>query len=194
MHERICASCSERTNKCVRWCSQHRTQRTHLHMQGAHNTCRKCMHTLRKKCICTRACAHMQRYRNFFAMKAITKLSWVFPPFCFPPAQLPARRNQSPDTVRSRNSSKSTLAHDAVAAAVLHTHHSTRDHLRWCGCHPVCLWFTLALGRGPHPRQSSILPSFLRAFFSESFSNRLTIPRRVNDHQTISWSDWEYQT
>ena len=42
-----------------------------------------------------------------------------------PPAPLPARRNQSPDAVRSRNPSKSTLAHDTVPAAVLHKHHPT---------------------------------------------------------------------
>jgi len=36
---------------------------------------------------------------------------------------LPAQRNQSPDAVRLRNLSKSTLAHDAVATAVLHKHH-----------------------------------------------------------------------
>ena len=41
-----------------------------------------------------------------------------------PPTLLPARRNHSPDAVRSRNLSKSPLAHDAVAAAVLHKHHS----------------------------------------------------------------------
>jgi len=35
-----------------------------------------------------------------------------------------SRPNLSPDAVRSRNPSKSTLAHDAVAAAVSHTHHS----------------------------------------------------------------------
>jgi len=40
-----------------------------------------------------------------------------------PPTLLPARRNHSPDAVRSRNLSKSPLAHDAVAAAVLHKHH-----------------------------------------------------------------------
>ena len=38
-----------------------------------------------------------------------------------PPVLLLARRNQSPDAVRLR---KSTLAHDAVAAAVSHKHHS----------------------------------------------------------------------
>jgi len=38
------------------WCPKHRS---------------KCMHTLRKKCICARACAHMQRCRSFFAMKLL---------------------------------------------------------------------------------------------------------------------------
>jgi len=43
-----------------------------------------------------------------------------------PPAQRLSRplANPSPDAVRSRNPSKSTPAHDAVAAAVLHKHHS----------------------------------------------------------------------
>jgi len=44
------------------WCSQHLS---------------KCMHTLRKKCTCTRACTTMQRCRNFFAMETIANLSWV---------------------------------------------------------------------------------------------------------------------
>ena len=41
-----------------------------------------------------------------------------------PPAQLLSRSNPSPNTVRSGNLSKSTLAHDAVTAAVSHKHHS----------------------------------------------------------------------
>jgi len=41
-----------------------------------------------------------------------------------PTTLLLSRRNQSPDAVRSRNPSKSTIAHGAVAAAVLHKHHS----------------------------------------------------------------------
>ena len=45
-------------------------------MHSVNNTC-KCMHTLRKKCICTRACAPMQRRSSFFAMEAIANLSWV---------------------------------------------------------------------------------------------------------------------
>jgi len=40
------------------------------------------------------------------------------------PTVLLSRPNLSPDAVRSRNPSKSTLAHDAVAAAVSHKHHS----------------------------------------------------------------------
>jgi len=43
-------------------------------------------------------------------------------PLLLPP--LLPRPNPSPDAVRSRNSSKSTLAHDAVVAAVSHKHHS----------------------------------------------------------------------
>jgi len=43
---------------------------------------------------------------------------------CLPPTLLLSRRNQSPDAVRSRNPSKSTLTHDAVAAAVSHKLHS----------------------------------------------------------------------
>jgi len=35
-----------------------------------------------------------------------------------------SRPNPSPDAVRSRNPSKSTLVHDAVAAVVSHKHHS----------------------------------------------------------------------
>ena len=53
------------------------------------------------------------------------------PPTCehctgchLPSILLPAPRNQSNDAARSRNPSQSTLAHDAVAAAVSHKHHS----------------------------------------------------------------------
>jgi len=48
---------------------------------------------------------------------------------CRPPCLL-SRRKWSPDAVRSRNPSKSTLAHDAVAAAVSRKHYSIihRDH------------------------------------------------------------------
>jgi len=81
----------------------------------------------------TRACAPVQRCRSFLAMEAIANLSWVLwehragcrfhppspassssrPPSCWPIAR----------HVRLRNPIKSTLAHDAVAAVVLHKHH-----------------------------------------------------------------------
>jgi len=97
-------------------------------MHGAHNTCQKCTYTLRKKCICTRACAPMQRCRSSFAMNAIANLFRVLREHragCrLPPALLLSRPNPSPDAVRSRNPSKSTPAHDAVAAAVSYKHHS----------------------------------------------------------------------
>ena len=106
----------------------------------AHNTCWKAHHTLRKKCICARACAHMQRCRSFFAMIAIARicngaeasLPWKLLPtylescasivqavVCHPlllPLLL-SRPNPSPNAIRSAN-------HDAVAAAVSHKHHS----------------------------------------------------------------------
>jgi len=44
------------------WCSQHLLQ---------------CMHTLRKKCTCTRARAPVQRCRSFCAIEAIANVSWV---------------------------------------------------------------------------------------------------------------------
>jgi len=97
-------------------------------MHGAQNTCLNACHTPRKKLTCTRACVSMQRRRNFFAMETVANLSWVLREHrasCRLPPTLPLSRvNQSPDAVRSRNTSKSTLAHDAVAAAVSHKHHS----------------------------------------------------------------------
>jgi len=93
-------------------------------MHGAPRHLSKCMHTLRRKCTCTRACAPMQRCRNFFVMETIANLSWVLREHhagCrLPPALLLSRRNQSPGAVCSKNPSKCTLAHDAVAAAVSH--------------------------------------------------------------------------
>jgi len=43
---------------------------------------------------------------------------------CWAHALLLSRRNRSPDAARSRKPFESTLAHDAVAAAVSHRHHS----------------------------------------------------------------------
>ena len=71
------------------------------------------MHALRKKCTCPRACAPMQRCRNFFARETIANLSWVLHKHhagChLPPTLLLSRWNQSSDAVCSRHPSKSTL-------------------------------------------------------------------------------------
>jgi len=45
---------------------------------------------------------------------------------------------------------------------------ASSDHPRWCRPHPVCLWFTLALGRGSHPRQKSIFAAIFAGFFRHS--------------------------
>jgi len=80
------------------------------------------MHTLLKKCTCTRVCAPVQlctSSTNFFAMETIANLSWVLSEnragYCLPPALLLSRRNQLPDAGCSRNPSKSTLATTAVS-------------------------------------------------------------------------------
>jgi len=98
--------------------------RKHLRMHGAQNTCLNACHTPRKKCTCTRACAPMQRCRNFFAMEPIAVLREHRAGLRLPPVLLLSRPNQSPNAVCSRNPSKSTLAHDAVAVEVSHKHHS----------------------------------------------------------------------
>jgi len=71
---------------------------------------------------------HWPGCRKLFAMETISNLSFVLHEHragCrLPPAVLLSRRNHSPDAVRSRNPSKSPLAHDVVAAAVSHKHHS----------------------------------------------------------------------
>ena len=67
-----------------------------------------------------------------------------------------SRRHQSPDAVRSRNPSKSTLTHCRCGVA-----QSSFDHLRWCRPHPACLWFALETW----PRSLSIKESYFRASF-----------------------------
>jgi len=121
-----------------------------------------------KKCTRARACAPMQQCRSFVAMETIANLSRVLREHragCrLPPALLPSRRNQSPDAVRSRNPPKSTLAHDAGAAAVSHKHHSIirvgAGLIQFVyGSHSKC-------GHGAHPSKNSILAILSREFYS----------------------------
>ena len=119
---------SERVRKCLRWNSEHLfnvhtctcmvlTTPVQMH---AHSPQKMHMHS------CMRAYATVQKLLCHWSYcelilnlaRASCRLS-----FAARPALLLSRRNQSPDAVRSRNPSKSTLAHDAVAGAVSHKHH-----------------------------------------------------------------------
>ena len=93
------------------------------------NTC-ECMHTLRKNaygmtharlCNVAETSLPWKLLRTYFeACASIAQAVICRPPSCRLDL---ARPPPSPDAIRSRNPSKSTLAHDAVAAAVLHKHH-----------------------------------------------------------------------
>jgi len=96
-------------------------------MHDAHNTC-ECMHTLCKNAhglvhahLCNGAKASLpwKLLRTYLESCASIVQAVVCRPL---PPLLLSRLNPSPDAVRSRNPSKSTLVHDAVAAVVLHKH------------------------------------------------------------------------
>jgi len=150
IHERICTSHSERVSKCVCWGTQHlfivntcacMVLRTPVWIHATLPA--KNAHAPVHVCPCNGAeislpWKPLQTYFEFLREhRAGCRL---------PPVLLLSRPNQSPDAVCSRNSSKSTLAHDAVAAAVSQ---ASFDRPRWCRPDTVCLWFALALGRGP---------------------------------------------
>jgi len=102
-----------------------------MHLHGAQNTCQNA-------CILSATNAHALVHARL-CNGAETSLPWkllrtylesyasiVQAVVCRPllPPVLLSRQNPSPDAVRSKNPSKSTLAHDVVAAAVSHKHHS----------------------------------------------------------------------
>jgi len=146
-------------------------------MYGAQNTCLNACRTLRNKCTCTRACTPMQWCRKRFAMETIANLSWVL---CehragcrLPPALLLFRRNQSPDAARSRNPSRSTLAHYTIAAAVSHTHHPI---IRvGVGLIQFVYGSHLNLGHGAHPTKNSILAIFRASLQTTRWHNSYMI-------------------
>jgi len=100
-------------------------------MHGAHNTCQnasilsaKNAYALVHAHICNGAEASLpwKVFRTYFESCASIVQTVVCRSILLP--VLLSRPNPLPDAVRSRNPSKSTLAHDAVATAVLHKHHS----------------------------------------------------------------------
>ena len=111
----------------------------------------------------TRACAPVQRCSSFLAMGAIANLSWVLrehravcrfrPPSCpfVEPAALLLASSLTCSLKKSVQIHASSWRGRRCRVA-----QASSDHPRWCGPHPVCLWFTLTHGRGSHPRQKSI--------------------------------------
>ena len=117
---------------------------------------------------CMRACATVQQlpchgsYCEPVLSLARTSCRLSFPPDLLPLVEPAALLLACCKTCQVRNLSKSTLANDAVAAVVLHK--ASSDHPRWCGPHPVCLWFTLTHVRGSHPRQKCIFAAIFAGF------------------------------
>ena len=139
-------------------------------MHGAYNTCGNAYHTLRKKCICARACAHMQRSRSFFAMEAIANLSWVLREhragYCLPPAlAAPPAVSTKPDARHCSLKKSVQIYTSSWCGRRCGVAQASFDHPHSCRPHPVCLWVALALGHGAHSSQKSIFATF-RASFS----------------------------
>ena len=122
----------------------------------------------------TRAFAPVQRCSSFLAMEAIANLSWVLrehragsrfrPPSCpfVEPAALLLAGSQTCSLKKSDQIYAGSWRGRRCSVA-----QASSDHPRWCGPHPVCLWFTLALGRGSHPRQKSIFAAIFAGVSTE---------------------------
>jgi len=135
-------------------------------MHSVNNTC-KCMHTLRKKCIYTRACVHMQRFTRFFAMEAIANLSSVLREHRTGCRFLLAFDTVSTKSVARRCSLKKCVQIHASSwrgrrCGVVH---GSFNHLRWCRPHPVCTWVVLEAWPQslPIPIEIIFWPFFSRA-------------------------------
>jgi len=145
------------------WCLQHLS---------------KCMHTLRKKCTCTRACTPMQRCRSFFAMETIANLSWVLREHRAGCRWSPTQPAFSTKSVARRCSlKKSVQIHGGSwRSRRCGVVQASFNHPRWCRPHPVSLWVALALGRGACFIKNSIFAIFSREFF-----------QRNSPFSSISW-------
>jgi len=140
-------------------------------MHVAHNTCRNA-------CILSAKNAHALVHARLFNgteaslpwkllrtyLESCTSIMQAV--VCRPPCLL-SRRNLSPDAVRSRSPSKSTLAHDAVAAVVSHKHHSI-IHVG-AGLIQFVYGSHLRLAAGFTPSKVLFSPSFRTSFFIHMF-------------------------
>ena len=134
---RICTSCSEREANV--YADVHNICLTYISAHAWRST--SFVHACRLKCIWTRACAPMQRCSSFFVMEAVANLT----------------------SARFKNPSKSTLAHDAVTAVVLH-----KDHLIICvgaGLIQFVYGSRSHLANGGYMSQKCIFAIFVRVCF-----------------------------
>jgi len=129
IYERICTSCSEHASKCVCRCSQHLsnvhtctcmvlTTPVEMHTTLSAKNAYGLVHV--RLCNGAEASLPWKLLRAYLESCASIVQTVVYR-LLLPPLLL-SRPNPSPDAIRSRNPSKSTLAHDAVAAAVSHKH------------------------------------------------------------------------
>jgi len=114
---------------------------------------------------CIRACATVQQLPCHGSYcELILSLARTSCRLSFPPALLPLRRACRPPDgpVRLRNPSKSTQAHDAVAAVVLHKHHL----IIRVGAGLIQFVYVphLRMAAGSHSRQKSIFAAIFAGF------------------------------
>jgi len=129
-------------------------------------------------CMCiSPQCAPVQQCSSFHGKEAIANLSWVLHEHragcCFHPPSCPFVEPAALQLARWPNCSlkKSVQIHASLwRSRRCSVAQASSDHPRWCGPHPVCLWFTLAHGRGSHPRQKSIIAAIIAGLFRSSKS------------------------
>jgi len=109
-----------------------------------------------------------------------------------PPAARPPAGNSSPNAVRFENSSKSTLAHDAVAAVVLHKHHP----IILVGAGPIQFVYgpCCRLANAGYRHRNAISPC-LREFFPQIMISSLPVvsPQILSLYNSFDFSaSWKY--
>ena len=138
------------------------------------NTC-ECIYTLRKKMhmhSCMRTYATLQKLLCHGSYcELVLSLEPTSCRLPFPPALLPLRRagrppaGQMPDLFAKEYVQTHASSWRSRRCSVAH---ASSDHPRWCGPHPVCLWFTLVHVHGSHPRQKSMFAAIFAGFFEDS--------------------------
>jgi len=150
-------------------------------MHGTHNICQQCMYTLRKQCICARACTHMQRCNSFLAMKLLRTYlesqacaSIVQAVVCRP-ACLLSRRNRSPDAIRQEIRPNPC---QLMTRSPLQCHTSIIRSSALVQASSCCLWVALAA----RPRRLPVTEMLCRHFRASNSIGRL--PGQVTLNKT----------